>query len=153
MRDAAPTMVPQAACRYTRTASWRCYVGPAEKAGLDPGRGERIVPLSGLRPRPEPRELADRFGVLPPSASQRVWHCRLCSPAFAALLLPAEGIGDRYARRVALIAGLTIFGGGAASRRPPPPRHPPRVLPERGAAVIIRLGFPSAAQAGVREGG
>jgi hypothetical protein len=28
----------------------------------------------------------------------------------------AEGIGDRYARRVALIAGLTIFGGGAASR-------------------------------------
>jgi predicted MFS family arabinose efflux permease len=33
---------------------------------------------------------------------------------FASLLLPAGAIGDRYGRRLALIAGLSIFGAGSA---------------------------------------
>jgi MFS family permease len=33
---------------------------------------------------------------------------------FASLLLPAGAIGDRYGRRLALIAGLAIFGGASA---------------------------------------
>src|SRR5437588_12596052 len=43
-----------------------------------------------------------------------VWVIDAYSLAFAALLLPAGGIGDRYGRRVALIACLAVFGGGSA---------------------------------------
>src|ERR1700743_97569 len=48
------------------------------------------------------------------SQPQRVWVIDAYSLAFAALLLPAGGLGDRYGRRVTLIAGLVIFGAGAA---------------------------------------
>jgi MFS family permease len=47
------------------------------------------------------------------SQSDLVWVIDAYSLAFAALLLPAGGIGDRYSRRVALILGLSIFGGGS----------------------------------------
>jgi EmrB/QacA subfamily drug resistance transporter len=45
--------------------------------------------------------------------TELVWVIDAYSLAFAALLLPAGGIGDRYGRRVALIAGLGIFCGGS----------------------------------------
>jgi MFS family permease len=43
-----------------------------------------------------------------------VWVIDAYSLAFAALLLPAEGIGGRFGRRRALIVGLVIFGGRPA---------------------------------------
>src|ERR1700722_18832637 len=48
------------------------------------------------------------------SQTELVWVIDAYSLAFAALLLPAGGIGDRYGRRVTLIAGLVIFGAGSA---------------------------------------
>jgi len=48
------------------------------------------------------------------SQTDLVWVIDAYSLAFAALLLPAGGIGDRYGRRVALVIGLVIFGGGSA---------------------------------------
>src|ERR1700735_5215869 len=46
--------------------------------------------------------------------TQLVWIIDAYSLAFAALLLPGGALGDRYGRRVALIAGLVIFGVGSA---------------------------------------
>ena len=46
--------------------------------------------------------------------TQLLWVIDAYSLAFAALLLPAGALGDRYGRRVALMAGLVIFGGGSA---------------------------------------
>lgn len=48
------------------------------------------------------------------SQTDLVWVIDAYSLAFAALLLPAGGIGDRFGRRVALIIGLAIFGAGSA---------------------------------------
>src|SRR6516225_8110586 len=48
------------------------------------------------------------------SQTDLVWVIDAYSLAFAALLLPAGGLGDRFGRRVALIAGLSIFGVGSA---------------------------------------
>src|SRR5215469_3305370 len=48
------------------------------------------------------------------SQTDLVWVIDAYSLAFAALLLPAGGIGDRYGRRGALILGLTIFGIASA---------------------------------------
>ena len=48
------------------------------------------------------------------SQTDLVWVIDAYSLAFAALLLPAGGIGDRYGRRVALVLGLLIFGCGSA---------------------------------------
>ena len=42
--------------------------------------------------------------------TQLLWVIDAYSLAFAALLLPGGALGDRYGRRVALIAGLVIFG-------------------------------------------
>jgi EmrB/QacA subfamily drug resistance transporter len=46
--------------------------------------------------------------------TQLLWVIDAYSLAFAALLLPGGALGDRYGRRIALIAGLVIFGGGSA---------------------------------------
>ena len=46
--------------------------------------------------------------------TELVWVIDAYSLAFASLLLPAGGLGDRYGRRVALIIGLLIFGAGSA---------------------------------------
>ncbi len=46
--------------------------------------------------------------------TQLAWIIDAYSLVFASLLLPAGAIGDRFGRRRALIAGLTIFGAGSA---------------------------------------
>ena len=48
------------------------------------------------------------------SQTELVWVIDAYSLAFASLLLPAGALGDRFGRRLALIAGLIIFGGGSA---------------------------------------
>lgn len=46
--------------------------------------------------------------------TQLEWVIDAYSLVFAALLLPAGAIGDRFGRRRALIIGLTVFGAGSA---------------------------------------
>src|SRR5215472_10644082 len=46
--------------------------------------------------------------------TQLAWIIDAYSLVFASLLLPAGAFGDRYGRRLALLAGLTIFGAGSA---------------------------------------
>jgi EmrB/QacA subfamily drug resistance transporter len=46
--------------------------------------------------------------------TQLEWIIDAYSLVFAALLLPAGALGDRYGRRRALITGLVIFGGASA---------------------------------------
>jgi EmrB/QacA subfamily drug resistance transporter len=46
--------------------------------------------------------------------TELVWIIAAYSLAFAGLLLPGGAIGDRFGRRLALIAGLAVFGGGSA---------------------------------------
>src|SRR5215467_6336495 len=48
------------------------------------------------------------------SQTQLAWIIDAYSLVFASLLLPAGAIGDRYGRRLALIAGLSIFRAGSA---------------------------------------
>src|SRR6202046_4624584 len=48
------------------------------------------------------------------SQTQLSWIIDSYSLVFAALLLPAGALGDRYGRRRALLAGLAIFGAGSA---------------------------------------
>jgi EmrB/QacA subfamily drug resistance transporter len=48
------------------------------------------------------------------TSTQLAWIIDAYSLVFASLLLPAGAIGDRFGRRRALIAGLTIFGAGSA---------------------------------------
>ena len=49
------------------------------------------------------------------SQTQLSWIIDAYSLVFAALLLPAGALGDRYGRRRALLAGLAIFGAGSAA--------------------------------------
>jgi MFS family permease len=58
--------------------------------------------------------LADIARATHASQVQLTWVIDACSLVFAALLLPAGAIGDRYGRRRVLIAGLLIFGAGSA---------------------------------------
>jgi len=46
--------------------------------------------------------------------TQLAWIIDAYSLVFASLLLPAGAFGDRYGRRLALLAGLTVFGAGSA---------------------------------------
>ena len=46
--------------------------------------------------------------------TQLEWIIDAYSLIFAALLLPAGALGDRYGRRRALLAGLAVFGGASA---------------------------------------
>jgi MFS family permease len=48
------------------------------------------------------------------SQTQLAWVIDAYSLVFAALLLPAGAIGDRFGRRRALIAGLAVFGAASA---------------------------------------
>ena len=48
------------------------------------------------------------------SQTQLAWIIDAYSLVFASLLLPAGAIGDRFGRRWALIAGLSIFGAASA---------------------------------------
>jgi EmrB/QacA subfamily drug resistance transporter len=47
------------------------------------------------------------------SQTDLTWVIDAYSLAFASLLLPGGGLGDRYGRRMALIVGLVIFGAGS----------------------------------------
>lgn len=47
--------------------------------------------------------------------TQLSWMIDAYSLVFAALLLPAGGLGDRFGRRKALLVGLTIFGAGSVA--------------------------------------
>jgi EmrB/QacA subfamily drug resistance transporter len=47
------------------------------------------------------------------SSSALLWIVDVYALVFAALLLPAGALGDRYGRRRALLVGLTLFVGGA----------------------------------------
>jgi EmrB/QacA subfamily drug resistance transporter len=49
------------------------------------------------------------------SQTSLAWIVDAYALTFAALLLPAGAFGDRYGRRVALLAGLSIFGLGSAA--------------------------------------
>jgi EmrB/QacA subfamily drug resistance transporter len=49
------------------------------------------------------------------SQTQLSWIIDAYALVFAALLLPGGALGDRYGRRKALLAGLTIFGGAAGA--------------------------------------
>ena len=48
------------------------------------------------------------------SQTDLTWVIDAYSLAFASLLLPGGGLGDRYGRRMALMVGLLIFGAGSA---------------------------------------
>ncbi len=48
------------------------------------------------------------------SQTDLTWVIDAYSLAFASLLLPGGGLGDRYGRRIALIIGLLIFATGSA---------------------------------------
>ncbi|MBW8799204.1 MAG: MFS transporter [Streptomyces sp.] len=52
---------------------------------------------------------------LHPSHSEILWTVDAYVIAFAALLIPAGALGDRYGRKGALLAGLTLFAAGAAT--------------------------------------
>src|ERR1035438_1457166 len=47
------------------------------------------------------------------SLTQLEWVIDAYSLVFAALLLPAGALGDRYGRRATLLAGLAIFGAAS----------------------------------------
>jgi MFS family permease len=47
--------------------------------------------------------------------TQLSWMIDAYSLVFAALLLPAGGLGDRFGRRKALLAGLVVFGAGSVA--------------------------------------
>src|SRR4051812_35256915 len=48
--------------------------------------------------------------------TQLSWMVDAYALVFAALLLPAGALGDRFGRRRALLAGLAIFGAGSLAR-------------------------------------
>jgi len=50
-----------------------------------------------------------------PSQTELSWVIDAYSLVFAALLLPAGALGDRYGRRRALLAGLAIFAAGSVA--------------------------------------
>ena len=58
------------------------------------------------------------------SQTQLAWIIDAYSLVFASLLLPAGAFGDRYGRRLALLAGLSIFGAGSAVAMTGPPPRP-----------------------------
>lgn len=49
------------------------------------------------------------------SLTELSWVIDAYALTFAALLLPAGGLGDRYGRRRALVAGLVVFAAGAVA--------------------------------------
>ena len=52
--------------------------------------------------------------ALSPSDTQILWIVDAYALVFAALLLPAGALGDRFGRKGALLTGLTVFAGASA---------------------------------------
>ncbi|MCB5166738.1 MFS transporter [Streptomyces bambusae] len=52
--------------------------------------------------------------ALEPTSTQLLWAVDAYVIVFAALLIPAGAVGDRYGRKGALLGGLALFGAGAA---------------------------------------
>ncbi len=52
--------------------------------------------------------------TLHPTATELLWAVDAYVIVFAALLIPAGALGDRYGRKGALLAGLALLGAGAA---------------------------------------
>ncbi len=52
--------------------------------------------------------------VLHAGTSSLQWITDAYTLCFAALLIPAGALGDRYGRRASLVAGLAVFGAGSA---------------------------------------
>jgi EmrB/QacA subfamily drug resistance transporter len=74
------------------------------------------------------------------SPSELEWVVDAYTLAFAALLLPAGNLGDRYGRHRALAAGLAIFGAaslGAALARTAPELIAWRAVMGAGAALVM----------------
>jgi EmrB/QacA subfamily drug resistance transporter len=63
------------------------------------------------------------------SQTSLAWIIDAYSLVFAALLLPAGALGDRFGRRRALIAGLTVFGVGSAAAM---------TVSSSGALIVLR---------------
>ncbi len=77
---------------------------------------------------------------LDPSAAELLWAVDAYVIAFAALLIPAGAIGDRYGRKGALLAGLGLFAAGALTSALA--AHPAELIVGRavsgaGAALIM----------------
>jgi EmrB/QacA subfamily drug resistance transporter len=53
--------------------------------------------------------------VLHAGTSSLQWITDAYTLCFAALLIPAGALGDRYGRRISLIAGLTVFAAGSVA--------------------------------------
>lgn len=58
--------------------------------------------------------LPDLGASLRASQSQQTWIVDAYTVVLAALVLPAGALGDRYGRRLTLIAGLAVFAAGCA---------------------------------------
>src|ERR1700761_1901983 len=52
--------------------------------------------------------------VLHAGTSALQWITDAYTLCFAALLIPAGALGDRYGRRLSLLGGLAVFAGGSA---------------------------------------
>src|ERR1019366_2207416 len=68
-----------------------------------------VAPMSSLNVA-----LPDIARAVHATQTQMAWIIDAYSLVFASLLLPAGAVGDRYGRRLTLIAGLVIFGAGSA---------------------------------------
>src|ERR1039457_158708 len=68
-----------------------------------------VAPMSSLKV-----SLPDIALAIHATQTQQAWMIDAYSLVFASLLRAAGAIGDRYGRRLALIAGLTIFAAGSA---------------------------------------
>ena len=53
--------------------------------------------------------------VLPAGTSSLQWITDAYTLCFAALLIPAGALGDRYGRRISLIGGLAVFAAGSVA--------------------------------------
>ena len=60
------------------------------------------------------RRASRRRPLHPGRSTEITWIIDAYSLCFAALLLPAGAIGDRFGRRLTLLIGLVIFGVGSA---------------------------------------
>ncbi|BBA98016.1 putative transmembrane efflux protein [Actinacidiphila reveromycinica] len=115
-RGGTPPLTPPVAPAAPRTAA----TAPAEPPGPAVRHGV-VLFLTCLALGAVVSAMASLNVALPSLArdthadqTQLSWIVDAYSLAFAALLLPAGALGDRFGRRLALVAGLTLFAAGSA---------------------------------------